>query len=270
MLKTCAMKKALAPLVLLLLLRLLSTGQTESAITVGWPSAEKPSLKLTFGKFQKSGIVDGQGIFVCDVVAQNVLDQAMPRSVFTVFISDKDGVRIGRARLQLPQIRPYQTEKAQVQFSAAGVPAGVTLLAGKTIPLKVISVPPGANLKVDGEDAGVTPKVVDFSVGSHTLEFSKQGYASGSTPLNVPSDELPGGSVSFELGGLSKDTIELRDGTVLLGDVISMSLSTVTLRVEGKEQKYDRNQIKKLLLVERIVELHPSVTSSPAAEPRPK
>jgi len=269
MLKGVQMKKALAPLLLLLLLllRILSSGQTESAIRVGWPSAEKPSLKLTFSKFQKSGMVDGQGIFVCDVVAQNVLDQAMPRSVFTVFISDKDGIRIGRARLQLPQIRPYQTEKAQLQFSAAGIPAGVTLLAGKTIPLNVVSTPPGANLKVDGEDAGVTPKVVDFTVGTHTLEFSKAGYATGNTPLDVGADELPGGSVSFELGGLSKDTIELRDGTVLLADVISMSLSTITVRVEGKELKYDRNQVKKLLLVERIVENHPAVAPSPSAKP---
>ncbi len=92
-------------------------------------------------------MVDGQGIFVSDVTAQNVMDQSMPRSVFTVFISNRDGVRIGRARLQLPEIPPYRTQKAQLQFSAAGVPAGVTLVAGKTIPLKVISIPDGANLK---------------------------------------------------------------------------------------------------------------------------
>jgi PEGA domain-containing protein len=261
------MKNTLASLLLLLQLSVPSSGQTESAITVGWPSAEKPSLRLTFGKFQQSGLVNGQGIFTCDVVAQNVLDQAMSRSVFTVLISDKGGLRIGRARLQLPEIRPYQTEKTQIQFSAAGIPAGVALLAGKTIPLKVISVPPGANLKIDGEDAGVTPKLVDFTIGSHTLEFSKEGYATGSTALDVAADELPGGSVSFELGGLSKDTVELRDGTVLLGDVISMSMTTVTVRVDGKDQKYDRNQVKRVLLVERIVETHPAVPPSPEAKP---
>ncbi len=238
-------------------------------MTVDWPSAEKPSLRFNFGKFQQSGIVNGQGVFVCDVTAQNVLDQSMPRSVFTVFISDKDGVRVGRARLQLPAIPAYQMEKAQLQFSAAGVPAGVTLLAGKTIPLKVISVPPGASLKIDGEDAGVTPKMVDFTIGTHTLEFSKDGYAPGTTPLEVGADELPGGSISFELGGLTKDTVELRDGTVVLGDVISMSMTSITVRMEGKDQKYDRNQVKRILLVERVVESRPAGTPSPAVPPHP-
>jgi len=267
------MKKTLVPLLFLLMSwSALSQGQAEPGITVNWPSAEKPSLRLTFGKFEKTGIVNGQGIFVCNVAAQNVADQPMPRSMFTVFISDKDGVRIGRARMQLPEIRPYQIEKTQLQFSAAGIPAGVALLAGKTILLKVISLPAGANLKIDkvislpaganlkidGEDAGVTPKLVDFTIGTHKLEFSKEGYAPGNTPLDVAADELPGGSITFEMGGLSKDAVELRDGTVVLGDVLSMSMTTITVRVEGRDQKYDRNQVKKLQLVERLLDPHPA------------
>jgi hypothetical protein len=217
-----------------------------------WPSSDKPSLKLTFGPFQQSAIENGQGIFVSDLTAQNISDHGMPRSVFTLFISDKNGAHIGRARLQLSEIGPYRTEKAQVQFSAAGTPAGITLLAGKVIPLKVISVPAGANFKVDGEDAGMTPKLVDFTIGTHMLEFSKEGYATGTTPLEVSADELPGGSISFELGGMAQDMLELRDGSTVLGDVVSMSMATVVVRVEGKDQKYDRNQVKKILLVERV------------------
>jgi hypothetical protein len=262
------MRKACALIPLVgLLCTAFALSQSESAITVFWPSSDKPVLKLTFGQFQQKGIVNGEGIFVCDVTGQNVSDQGMPRSVFTVFISDKNGVRIGRARLQLPEIPPYRSEKAQVQFSAAGNPAAVALLAGKTIPLRVVSVPPGANFKIDGTDEGVTPKVVDFTIGTHTLEFSKEGYATGSTPLDVGADELPGGSISFELGGLSQDTVELRDGTTVLGDVMSMSLTTVVMRVEGKDQKYDRNQVKKMILVERITTQQPAVTQPVPAKP---
>jgi len=148
------------------------------------------------------------------------------------------------------------------QFSAAGTPAALTLLAGKTIPLKVISVPAGANLRVDGEDAGVTPKLVDFTIGTHSLELSKEGYATGNTPLDVGADELPGGSVTVELGGLTQDTVELRDGTIVLGDVISMSMTTVVIRVAGKEQKHDRNEVKKMILVEHVVTQQP-----PAKQP---
>jgi len=231
----------------------LASAQSDSAIKVSWPSADKPTLKLTFSQFDQKGIVDGQGIFVSNVTAQNVTDSGMPRSVFTVYISDKNGVRIGTARLRLLDIPPFRTQNAQLQFSAAGTPANITLLAGRTIPLRVVSIPPGANFKVDGEDAGVTPKLVDFTVGSHTLDFSKEGYAPGSTPLDVGADQLPGGSISFELGGMSEDTVELRDGTILLGEVLSMSLTDVTMSVDGKEQKYERNQIKKIILVERQV-----------------
>jgi len=196
-------------------------------------------------------MANGQGIYTADVVVQNLSDSAMPRSLFTVYISDKNNVRIGLANLQLPQILPYQSRKGQIDFSAAGIPAGITLLAGKTIPLRVISTPPGANLKVDGEDSGLTPKVVDFTIGEHTLEFSKEGFAAGSTVLDVTADQLPGGSITLELGGLSQDTIELRDGTVLQGDVLSMSMTEVLIGINGNVQKYQRNQIKKIMLVER-------------------
>jgi hypothetical protein len=262
------MTKPSAIISFLLLLGIgLASAQDASPITVLWPSNDKPSLKLTFGRFQKSGIVNGDGIFVSEVTAQNVSDQGMPRSVFTIFVSDKDGVRIGRARLQLAEIGPYRTQTAQLQFSASGTPAGVTLLAGKTIPLRIISVPAGASFKVDGEAGGVTPKLVDFTIGTHTIEFSKEGYATGTTPLEVGADELPGGSVSFELGGTSQDTVELRDGTVVLGDVISMSLTSVEMRVDGKSQKYERNQVKKIMLVERETTQQSPVTQPERSKP---
>lgn len=132
----------------------------------------------------------------------------------------------------------------------------------------MISVPVGASFKVDGEDAGMTPKVVDFTIGTHTLEFNKQGYATGSTPLEVGADERPGGGVSFELGGLSQDLVELRDATNVLGDVMSMSLTTVVVRVEGKDQKYDRKQGKKIILVERVSTPQAPVTQPASAKPK--
>jgi exosome complex RNA-binding protein Csl4 len=85
----------------------------------------------------------------------------------------------------------------------------------------------------------------------------------------VTPDELPGGSITVELGGLSRDTVELRDGSVVLGDVVSLSMTQVVVRVEGKEQSYDRNQIKKIMLVEREVIIQPSVTQPVPAQPRP-
>ena len=240
--------------------------QTDFPLVISWPDGNLPSVRLTFGKFREAGIANGQGIYVSDVTAQNVSDHTLPRSAFTVFITDKSGRRIGRGLLRFPEMRSKHTEKNQLQFSCTGTPDGLTLVAGKTIPLKVISTPPGANLKVDGQEFGVTPKMVDFMVGTHLLEFSKEGYAAGSTPLEVTADELPGGSISFEMGGLSKDTVELRDGRTLLGDVISMSMTEVVLRIEGKDQSIDRNQIKEIMLVERITTQQPPVAQPVAPQ----
>ena len=47
------------------------------------------------------------------------------------------------------------------------------------------------------------------------------------------------------------DTVELRDGSVISGDLESVSATEVVLRIAGKDAKYDRNQVKRILLVER-------------------
>jgi len=102
---------------------------------------------------------------------------------------------------------------------------------------------------------------VPMGVGNHTLSFSKEGYATGSTPVDIKADEAPGGSITFELGGLAEDNVELRDGTVLKGDVLSLSTTQVQLRVNGKDQTYERNQVRKIILVQR--------ESVPQASPAP-
>lgn len=73
----------------------------------------------------------------------------------------------------------------------------------------------------------------------------------------------------MELGGLSRDTVELRDGSVVLGDVISVSMTQVLVRVDGREQTYDRNQVKKVMLVEREVIQQAPVTQPVPAQSHP-
>jgi PEGA domain len=262
------MKKPCAIVLLIALFAAIGSAKNEPAITISWPS-DKPALKLNFEKFRQMSAYGGQSVFVSDVTVQNLTDKQIPRASFNVYFMDKNKVRIGEGLLQVSDLEAGQSAKIQLQFNSVGIPANLTLSAKKdmlappgvkTIPLKVVSVPPGAKLKVDGQDAGMTPAIVRFTVGTHQLDLIKEGYAPGSTPLEVTTDELPGGSVTVELGGLSRDTVELRDGTVLLGDVLSMSLTQVVVRVEGKDQSLDRNQVRKLMLVERVITEQPAIT----------
>lgn len=272
------MKKLVPILVAILVLASAVCLAKDSTITLLWPQ-DKPAIKLTFGKFQQIAVLAGQSTFVCDVVVENLTDKPVPRASFTVYGNDKNNVRIGEGLLILSDLNPQQQVKARLQFTSVGVPASLTLSAKKdmlaapgarTIPLRVLSVPPGAKLKVDGQDAGMTPVMVKLTIGSHNLDLTKEGYAPGSTPLEVTPDELPGGSITVELGGLSRDTVELRDGTVLLGDVLSMSLTSVVVSVDGKEQTLERNQVKKMMLVERQITQQPVVIQPATTQSQPK
>jgi hypothetical protein len=125
------------------------------------------------------------------------------------------------------------------------------VVPAKRVSITINSVPQGALVKVDGADAGATPKILQLTAGKHTLVFSKEGFNTGTFPLEIGSDDASGGSVSYELGTSAHDTIELRDGTVLTGDLLSVSAIDVTIRVGGAAQRFDRNQVKRILLVER-------------------
>jgi hypothetical protein len=251
--------------------------KTEPPIVMLWPS-DKPALKLTFDKFRGQGSYGGQNSYSTEVTVENLTDKQIPRAFFTVYFMDRNKVRIGQGSLQVADLDAGQSAKIQFQFYSVGVPASLALSAkkdmltpsgGKTISLRIISVPPGATLKVDGQDSGTTPVMVRLAVGPHQLDLIKEGYAPGSTPLDVTPDELPGGSITVELGGLSRDTVELRDGTVLLGDVISLSMTEVVVHVDGKDQSYPRNLVKKVMFVERVIEQHPAVVQPAPALTHP-
>jgi hypothetical protein len=66
----------------------------------------------------------------------------------------------------------------------------------------------------------------------------------------TPSD-VSGGMVTYELGGLNYDTVELRDGSTITGDVISVDGAQVVVRIGGELKPYERNRVKRILLVER-------------------
>jgi hypothetical protein len=241
--------------------------KSQASIILFWPNQDSPSLKLTFGPFVQLAVDHGQLSLQSNVLIENLSQKSIPQASFSVYLLDPNKVRIGSRTLNISDLNIGEQVRLSFQVFSIGPPASLSLVAHnngglptsmRTVPVKVISVPVGASLKVDGRDAGVTPAVVNLTVGDHILEFSKDGYASGSTPVDIKPDESPGGSITFELGGLSRDSVELRDGTVLPCDVVSLSLSSVVVRVDGKEQTFDRNQVRKILLVER--EVQPAVT----------
>ena len=222
--------------------------------TVTWPDSGPTILRFSFSKFQDVGSAMGkEHTYVTETSAENVSDKTIGDGNFSLYVFDKNKARIGEAYINLANVAPGQTVKFQITLTASGNPASVAIAtsAPRTLSITVNSVPQGAALKVDGKEAGTTPKIIEVAIGKHILEFSKEGYNSGKFPLEMTSRDASGGSVSYELGSSAHDTIELRDGSVLSGDLISISGTQVQVHIGGNTQTFERNQIKRISLTER-------------------
>lgn len=250
-------------ILLVFLLSLAALAKDEPPRVMVWPESGKPVLRFSFGKFKGTSFAEKRHVYTSETTAENLWDKKISLANFSLYLFDKDKVRIGEGWISVSNISPGEVVRFQTTIESSGTPASMTLVPQslpaelqsaappKQISITVNSVPQGASLKVDGADAGVTPKVIRVSTGKHTLEFSKEGFNAGSFPLDIGPDDASGGSVSYELGTLAHDTIELRDGSVLVGDVETVSATEIVVRIGGKLQRLNRNQVKRILLVER-------------------
>jgi hypothetical protein len=233
------------------------------AQVIVWPASGTPVLRFSFGKFKELSSAGKQHNYLIDTTAENVWGKKISDASFTLYLFDKSNTRIGEGWISLSNVEAGQLVKFQTTVGALGtvallelvprsLPAELQSLAPpKVISITVNSVPQGALLKVDGNEAGTTPKQVQISTGKHLLEFSRQGFNPGKFPLEIGPDDVSGGSVSFELGTSAHDTIELRDGSVLMGDVELVSATEVIVRIGGAVQHFNRNQVKRIALTER-------------------
>jgi hypothetical protein len=251
-----------------------SKDQSDSGMVMFWPNQDNAVLKLTFSRFQNMATYGGQMTLLSNVVVQNLSTKLIPKASLSVALLDKDRVRIGSGTLTVDDLEVGESAKVQFQCQSVGAPAIVSISARnnggvpaslKTIPMTVISVPAGASLMLDDKDEGVTPAKINVTAGTHQLVLTKEGFSVATTPLDVNPDEAPGGSITITLGGLTDDTIELRDGTIITADVMSMTLEKIVIEVDGKQQTLDRNNVKKIFLVERIV-----TNTGPAQTPAKK
>ncbi len=214
-----------------------------------------------------------------DTTAENLWSKRISNANFALYLFDKNKVRIGEAVIAISNVGPGERIKFQTTVASSGQPASLSVSAKylpkelsplappKMVSITVNTVPQGATAKLDGIEVGTTPKIVQAAVGKHTLEFSKEGFNRGTFPFEIGPDDSSGGSISFELGTSAHDTVELRDGSVVSGDLVSVSGMDVVIRVGGNDQHFDRNQIKRVLFVQRDAVPSSPETSSGQSQP---
>lgn len=225
--------------------------------TATWPDSGSPVVRFSFSKFKTTGTSGREHAYVTETTAENVSNKKISNAGFSLYVFDKGKVRIGEGYISLSNVAPGETVKFEVRLMASGTPVSLTVTSttpesvARSFSVTVNSVPQGADLKVDGKSMGITPKIIEVGIGKHVLEFSKEGFTSGKFPLEMTAHDASGGSVSYELGSAARDTIELRDGSILSGDVISISATQIEVRIGGNVQSLERNQVKRILFTER-------------------
>jgi len=271
--------RALSALLAFLFLASAAYAKDPPAQVLVWPDAGAPVLRFSFGRFKQIGSSGSQHSFVADTTAENLWSKSIGAANFSLYLFDKNHVRIGEGWISVSNVARGEIVKFQTSVTTSGSPVSLALaprslpaelqsfLPARKVSLTVNSVPQGVNLRVDGDDVGLTPKLVQLGLGKHMLEFSKEGFNKGRFPVEIGPDDTSGGSVSYELGTSAHDTIELRDGTVLTGDLESVSAVDVVIRAGGRDTVYPRNQVKKIMMVER--DESPDVTQPSGASPHP-
>jgi hypothetical protein len=247
------MRKLTWILALLLFGTLMATFAADTVLT--WPPNGKDAiLRFTIGKLRQVSSASGQSDLLGEATAENLTPTPIPSASFYLYLLDKNGKRVGEGYLELTNLAAGQKARVPVSVHAMGSYASMELQPQhlpSDEPLKVkmhiSSVPPGASVKLDSQPSGLTPQVLPIVPGKHVLEFSKEGYANASTPVEVAAN-APVGTVDIELTPLTLDTVVLQDGTVLLGDIVSMNETAVNLTVKGKPTKLDRSRVARIVL----------------------
>ncbi len=236
-----------------------ATAAAASDTVLTWSSDGKdPILRFTIGKLQRVNSYSKQTDYVGDAVVENLGKKTMPFASFYVYLFDKNHKRIGEGYIEINNLGPGQQAKVPVSAHATMDAIASMELQPQNVPsdepakgkMILASTPPGASLKIDGQESGYTPQTLMLVAGKHVLEVSKEGYATANTPVDVAPGSLPA-SVSVELSPLTQDTLVLRDGTLMLGDISSVTMTAVTMNVKGKIKKFDRNQVARVIFVQR-------------------
>ncbi|MGC2446349.1 MAG: PEGA domain-containing protein [Candidatus Sulfotelmatobacter sp.] len=223
-----------------------------------WPASGNDTLlRFTVSKLRQVNSASGQSDYLGEALAENLSSKTIPSASFYLYLLDKSGKRVGEGYLEVTNLAAGQRAKIPVSVHAMGSFASMQLQPQHLpsdepmkVKMHISSIPSGASLKLDSQDSGVTPAVLPIAPGKHVLEFSKEGYATGSTPVEITENAMPG-SVDLELTALTLDTVILRNGTVLLGNLTSVTETSLSINIKGKPTKLDRSRVARIVLGQR-------------------
>jgi len=73
-----------------------------------WPASGKPVARFSFGRFKESGSSGKQHSYSIDVTAENLWDKKISKADFSLYLFDKDKIRIGEGWISISDVAPGQ------------------------------------------------------------------------------------------------------------------------------------------------------------------
>jgi hypothetical protein len=105
-------------------------------LIIVWPTLGQPVVRFGFGKFKEIGFSGKQHDFTTDVTAENLWNKRISRSEFTLYVFDKNKVRIGDAWIAINDLAPKGVVRFQTAISASGTFSSLEL-APRSLPTEL-------------------------------------------------------------------------------------------------------------------------------------
>src|SRR5690242_16631914 len=104
-------------------------GKDLSSQTILWPESGSPILRFTFGKFKEIGSIGNERTYSIDTTAESLWSKTISNANFSLYLFDKNKVRIANGRITLTNVGPGETVKFQTTVASSGTPVSLSLAA---------------------------------------------------------------------------------------------------------------------------------------------
>lgn len=88
--------------------------------TIDWPPTGTPVVRFIFGKFKALPGMGNLHGYVMDTTAENLSQRVIPSARFSVYLFDKNKVRIGEDTIGLSNVGPGETVKFETTVTTSG------------------------------------------------------------------------------------------------------------------------------------------------------
>jgi hypothetical protein len=111
---------------------------------IDWPNSGSPAVRFGFDKFKPLEGMGSMHGYVMDTTAQNLSPRLISSQRFSIYLFDKNKVRVGEDVIALKNLGPGEMVKFETTVTTSGLPVSITLenMAEAAKAVSLTSTPP--------------------------------------------------------------------------------------------------------------------------------